>query len=104
MRKIHLSAIYRPPTGSIVIFVEFLRRTISDLNLLKVDVVLLGDYNINYNQHYSRVFRILKSFERDPGLKQQITSDTRICHNHSSKIDLILSNMKDIMKVSVLEE
>ena len=104
MRTLQLSLVYRPPTGSLVHFTEFLRNTISDLNLLKIDTVLIGDYNINYNQRNSRGYKLLKSFERDTGLKQLINSDTRVCQTFSTRIDLILSNMKDISKVLVLDD
>ena len=40
MRKLQLSAIYRPPTGSRVKYIDFLRGIIHDVNLLKVDVLI----------------------------------------------------------------
>ena len=104
MRKLQLSVIYRPPKGSLSNFMDCIKRTIIDVNLLKTDVVLLGDYNINYNQRNSRGYRLLKSFERDTGLKQLINSDNRTCPKFSSRIDLILSNIKDISTVSVLDD
>ena len=102
-RRMQLTLVYRPPTGSHIKFVDSIRNVLCDLNLLKVDVVILGDYNINYNQRNSKGFKLLKSFERESGLKQLVTADTRICRQYSSRIDLILSNMKDINAVSVLD-
>ena len=46
-------------------------------------MILIGDYNINYNQRNSRRYNILKSFERDTGLKQLITDNTLISQNHN---------------------
>ena len=43
----------------------------------------------------------MKSFERESDLKQLVETDTRIFGHHSSRIDLTLSNTKDIDTVKV---
>ena len=96
--------VYRPPTGSLHQYINSLQTLINGLNLLKVDVTILGDYNINYNQRHSKGYRLLKTFERDSGLKQLVLTDTRISNMFLSRIDLILTNMKDVANVKVLSD
>ena len=50
MRKQQITAVYLPPTGNINKFVMRLKDLLEDISLIKVDVVILGDFNINYNQ------------------------------------------------------
>ena len=73
----------------------------ADVNFIKTDVLIVGDFNINYNQRHSRGYRLLKAFERETGVKQLVTNDTRTSSKFLSRIDLILTNMKDITKVFV---
>ena len=101
MRRQLISIVYRPPTGSLQNYITKLGEILADVNFIKTDVVIVGDFNINYNQRHSRGYRLLKAFERETGVKQQVTNDTRTSIKFSSRIDLILTNMKDITKVFV---
>ena len=60
------------------------------------DIVLGGDFNINYNLRHTDSFQMLKELERDYILTQIINEDTRITSKSSTRLDLIFTNCADI--------
>ena len=95
--KIILGLCYRPPSGNIPIAFSLLT---AQLELLETssdcDLLVLGDFNINYlNQNLSG-FKKLKEFERCFLLHQIIDTPTRIHNRCSSLIDLVFTSLDHI--------
>lgn len=92
-----VNAVYRPPTGNIDEFMKILDRTMFDtLADFGGDNLLMGDLNIDYNRKSNSQIKKLNAIVNKLAMSQYIESDTRITHNHSSKIDLIFTNTKNI--------
>lgn len=84
--------IYRPPKGKLEIFVNNLTCILMKIYNNYKYVVVLGDFNVNFNQecqHTYDVLNTLKSF----GLKQTIFEPTRVTATSSSCIDNIFINI-----------
>ena len=76
-RKIILGLCYRPPSGNIPIAISLLT---AQLELLETssdcDILVLGDFNINYSNRNLSGFKKLKEFERRFLLHQIIDTPT----------------------------
>ena len=96
-KKTLLGSIYRPPSGKIDNFNPHLNDTMTRLdaefNLLQVDIVVLGDFNVNLaiTQNPNRVH--LNTTMSDHGLRQIVTHATQVTNKSSSLIDLVCTNM-----------
>ena len=60
------------------------------------DLLILGDFNINYQDRNLLGFKLLKELEKKYLLHQVIETPTRIHNNCKSLIDLILTNINNI--------
>ena len=67
-------------------------------------MVILGDFNVNYNLRHTSAFKLLKSFEREFNLTQLIQRSTRNSNISSTcrPIDLIFTNMEHIISSGIL--
>ena len=102
VRPIYLIALYRPPSGSLQPFSEYLNELFDQIALTrKYDVILGGDFNIDY-QKWSANRKILKDFENRFGLTQMIHEKTRPLHSNTT-VDLIFTNNPSFMKVGSLD-
>ena len=92
---------YRPPQGIIDNFLETLEDLINSLDLNRIKLFLMGDFNIDIvekdNDIIKRFLNLMKQF----GLKQFIDEPTRYSTNKNSILDLIFSNSDIISKVGV---
>ena len=97
-KKTILGLIYRPPSGKTDHFITRLNNTMtklsSDFNLLQTDVVVLGDFNVNYTLTQNPMRILLNTTMNDHGLRQIIKSSTRVTNRSSSLIDLIFTNIR----------
>lgn len=83
-----VNAIYRPPAGNIDEFMKLLDHTVFDaLADFGGDSILMGHLNIDYIRNSNTQIKKLRAVTGKLGMSQYIKSDTRITHNHSSKID-----------------
>ena len=104
VKKLLLSTVYRPPSGKVTDAIKELSDSVNSLtNAPFNDIVILGDFNINYNFRHTPAFKALKEFERNFNLKQIINSPTRIVKNSKSYLDLIFTNMDHISSSGVLD-
>ena len=89
-----IACVYRPPNADKEYF-ENMLDTFQKANLEEKEIIILGDFNINYimdeNLHDNPVFLIESLF----GLTQLISSPTRVTTTSSSLIDLILTTCPD---------
>ena len=91
-RNIVIGNIYRPPQGNIKNFVEYLEGVIENLDLSKEDLVLMGDFNIDFLDKTSNDLKIMEPFTTQIGLDKYIQFPTHYSNNKNSCIDQILSN------------
>ena len=64
-RKIILGICYRPPSGNVSTSIKILNCSLDSLDIgVHNDLLLLGDFNINYKDRSSKGFKELKDLER----------------------------------------
>ena len=93
---------YRPPKGDVSKAVTYLDECMKTLNLLKVDLFLMGDLNINYKNKQTPDYKKLNFFVQSNGLSQHISSTTRNNDKTRSLLDLAISNSKCISHAGIL--
>ena len=103
-RKMFLMCLYKPPTGSVDELLTFLRDVLSNPDVSRSEIWLLGGFNVNIlirnDIHVMTVNRFLKEF----GLKQLITELTRLMSRGGSCIDWIITNSSIVKHSGVLDE
>ena len=98
--------VYRAPTSKLPECIKELSNSVSKAqDLSKSELVIVGDFNVNYNLRHTTTFKQLKKFERDFNLSQLINTSTR--HNNRNKndtcLDLIFTNMNHIISSGTLD-
>ncbi len=98
VKEIYIIACYRPPGGQIEEFILALETALLNLsNHLNIEIVLLGDMNINLNKPNDPGVRKYKDFLKCNGLCNLINYDTHFSPNNvGSRIDHILTTDVDI--------
>ena len=101
-----IANIYRPPNSKLPECLKELSNSATNAqDLFKHELVIVGDFNVNYNLRHSAAFKQLKNFERNFNLLQLINTSTR--QNGRSKnatcLDLIFTNMNHIISSGTLD-
>ena len=91
-----IGCIYGPPKGNITRGISDLRSKLEHLHTFNTEIIMTGDFNINYNLRHSDSFKQLKDIEHVFNLVQIVESNTRVTHNSSTRIDLIFSNVEHV--------
>ena len=98
-----IANIYRPPCSNLQAALASLSKaTKLAQDNYRREIVILGDFNVNYNLRHTPAFKLLKTFERDFNLTQLIQRTTRNTNISKSCIDLIFTNMDHIISSGVL--
>ena len=82
----------QPPEGSKYLinnFSEVFEEQLTNVVKTNKEIIILGDFNIDYNKTDNRNFKSLLNIS---GLKQVITEPTRTTNTSSNLIDLIITN------------
>ena len=98
-----LCNIYRPPNGDLKKAIDYLDICLKTLNLSKINLFLLGDYNINYKNKGSPNYKKFNFFVQANGLSQHIKATTRNNDKTKSLLDLAISNSKFISRAGTLD-
>ena len=79
-RKILLGTVYRPPDGNAQTAINYIDNILVSLEdvMIKANVLVMGDFNIDYTKNTSPEYKHLKEFERNQQLKQYIKTALRI--------------------------
>ena len=101
-RDVIICNLYRPPSGDLDKAIEYLKTCIELLNLSKIDLFMMGDFNVDYLNKSAANFKKLDFFIKSNGLAQLITTTTRNTDKSKSLIDLILTNAKYIEEAGAL--
>ena len=97
-RRLYLIFVYRPPTGKVKNCIDALENCLKFL--LKSDIVIGGDFNINYAKPRQDNTKKLKHFINQYQLTQYIKDSTRPLQNEGT-IDLF-SQIARIYRTPVL--
>ena len=97
-RPLYIITVYRPPEGEVDVFVEKLQQ-ICDLLPKRhlCDIVLGGDFNINFARANKDSTKNLKNFMKKNSLWQIVDTPTRPLYNDAVS-DLILTNTDKAQK------
>ena len=98
-----IGCIYRPPKGNIDRGLSGIRSSLDNIFNFNSDVIIAGDFNINYNLRHTESYKQLKLLEQDFGLTQIIKNNTRITKSCATCIDLILTNINYLYQYGTLE-
>ena len=99
-KNITLGIVYRPPAGNVNMFCEELTDIVQDItNMMGNDVIILGDFNVQYNDKSCNNYKDLLQFEQLTNLTQLINVLTR----QTNIIDLIYTNSNNIHMSGVLD-
>lgn len=97
------TTIYRPPKGLIEKALQSLDNVITSLaDRDKKNLIIHGDFNVDYNNKHCKWANKLKSWETKNGYPQVIRSDTRTCVDSSTMIDLCFTNVKFLKLIGTL--
>ena len=102
-RNIQICNSYRPPTGHVKRALTDLSKILSTHTSRKKDLIILGDFNINYKNKTSPAYKTLAFFEKANNLSQYIKTETRLTKNSSTLLDLILTNAQYISQAGTLD-
>ena len=108
MRRIIVINIYRPPQGDYKKACKLIHEAIREANVKdNVELFLLGDFNINWNDKKSLATKELGITTAIWGLKPQIVGNTRIGLQNgtvrTSCIDNIFTNSEEIRRTQILD-
>lgn len=89
--KVVITAVYRSPSSQDCEFYEVFEELMEELTEKDTDIIIAGDFNIDYNResfYKSRINNILN----DNGLKQIVNESTRITSRSRTLIDYVITN------------
>ena len=103
-KNIVLLNVYRRPSGSVENCLDLLGRVLADeVNLHNKELVILGDFNINYKTKAALDTKKLIAWQNRLGLSQHIKNSTRSSQNSASTIDLIFTSMDHWCSAGVID-
>ena len=102
-RTILIGNIYRPPQGNIETFTQVLEDILAGMDLSKIEIFIMGDFNIDIldkkNPSTKKLLELIKTF----GLRQLIKKPTRYSKEKDSLIDMIITNSDFISNSGVCD-
>ena len=94
---VFLFVVYRSPNGSSAKFFQFL----NDFSERRIDVskkiIMFGDLNFNWDRQNEFYVRKLNDWMKEMGFKQMVKDMTRVTDTSSSIIDLVFTNMDELV-------
>ena len=102
-RPLYILTVYRPPTGNIELFIEKIQQICDQLPKRHLcDIVIGGDFNINFAKANKEDTKKLKKFMKKNSLRQIVEVPTRPLYNDAI-IDLILTNTNKAQASGILD-
>ena len=94
-KNILLINVYRPPESNVAQAMAAISEALDDVeNIDRMEVVVMGDFNVDYSKKRTASFDHLRKFETQHQLQQEIVATTRWSKNSRTTIDLIFTNVK----------
>ena len=101
-KNIVVCNVYRPPSGDLKAALSSLDDCLKTVNTSKLNVFVIGDMNVNYQNKASQMYKKLHFFSQSNGLTQYISNTTRNTDKSKSLIDLALTNSRFINSAGTL--
>ena len=102
-RPLYILTVYRPPAGNIEFFIEKIQQICDQLPKSHLcDIVIGGDFNINFAKANKEDTKKLKRFMKKNSLRQIVEDPTRPLYNDAI-IDLILTNTNKAQTSGILD-
>ena len=101
-KTINLVGVYRPPDGKLKEFVQIITGVLDQIDRTQSETLLIGDFNIDFNNKKAVSSSNLSRLENKYALKQIIGKDTRITESTSPRIDLLFTDMSNIIESGVI--
>ena len=95
--------VYRPPNGNLDKAMRYISDCLKTLNLGKMDLFILGVFNINYKNKSSANYKNLHFLIQSNGISQYINTITSNTDMTKSLIDLAITNSKFVSKSGTLD-
>ena len=102
-KPINLIGIYRPPDGNPKECVSHLTFILNQIDRTRSDTVLIGDFNLNYKNKRLISSTKIETLVNKFSLKQWIKENTRITSSSTSCIDLIFTDILNIIDQGVID-
>ena len=102
-KLILIGNIYRPPQGDIDLFIEYLENILDDIELDRIELFLMGDFNIDFLDKKDAKCKKLLDLIKPLGLRQLIKEPTRLTMERNSCLDLFITNCDNISKAGVCD-
>ena len=96
---IHFLNIYRPPSGSLDYFVDYLSSFLQLIDSCSKNLVILGDFNVDFNLASQSSNRLRRLFSNN-GYKLYKTGSTRITATTNTCIDALFTSNNLIKKIN----
>ena len=88
-----IGSFYQPPNAAVTYW-DLVEESLRKANSTNSTMVLLGDFNSDFNNPHRRIFEIMNNFS----LQQLVTENTRITENTATCLDLIFTQSLDFVK------
>ena len=98
-KTILIGNLYRPPQGNASECIDLLENILTSINADKIEIILMGDLNLDLHDNNIRPAKELLSTLKQLGLRQLIKEPTRYSQNKDSCLDLFFTN-SDIIERS----
>lgn len=90
-KNIAIVCIYRPPQGTLSIFLNYIESLMDFVNSRKRHIVIIGDFNIDLNSNNPAEVQLLEIMLQN-GCENVIEQPTRVTSNTSTLIDLCFTD------------
>ena len=102
-KNIIICNVYRPPSGDLKKAIVYLENCLKTINMEKVNIFVMGDFNVNYKNKRSPEYKKLHFFAQTNTLSQCINTTTRNTDKTKSLLDLVLTNSKYVEEAGTLD-
>ena len=100
-KTILIGNLYRPPQGNAKNCIDMIEHTLSNVDLQKVEIILMGDLNLDLLDKNNKFAKELVNTLKQMGLRQLIKEPTRYSNSKDSCLDLVFTNSNIIARSGV---
>ena len=102
-KTIIIGNLYRPPQGNIDNFTRVLENVLSNIDLTKNEIYIMGDLNVDMLDKKNIFTKKINDFIKPFGLRQLIKTPTRYSRDKNSMLDVIFTNSDVIGNTGVCD-
>ena len=103
-RHMTVLCLYRPPKGNNGHLIDFLHEFVADPGVLRTEIWIMGDFNINFMIRNCPDLMKFNKFLRENNLKQLIRCPTRFLNKGGSCIDWVITSSPYVTDSGVLDD